>query len=763
MRALGVLGLSMLAAGVCHAQQSSDAAAGPEPPATYVKGDDGRVTIRAIRLAEPLRLDGVLEEAAYREHTPITEFIQQEPHEGEPATERTEAWVLFDRDNIYIAAHCHDTHPERMVVNEMRRDSQNIRQNDSFTVVLDTFYDRRSGVFFQTNPLGALRDQEVASERENNNDWNTIWNVAARRVADGWTFEMVIPFRSLRFAASGPQTWGINLRRTIRSKNENVYLAPIPASAGMMGIYRFGDAATLIGLETPPQGRNLELKPYGISSLTTNRAAAIPFSNDVGAEAGLDAKYGVTKGLTLDFSYNTDFAQVEDDEQQVNLTRFSLFFPEKRDFFLEGQGIFAFGAAQGAGGGGGGGGGSAAGAGGSRTQSTNLTPVVFFSRRIGLEGGQQVPIQAGARVTSRAGKFALGVLNIQSGDNDAVRAASTNFSVVRIRRDILRRSTVGLIATRRNPGGLGGSNEAYGLDANLAFFQDLFVRGYYARTQARNLGSGGEASYRAELEYAGDRYGAQFEHLTVEPGFNPGIGFLRREDFRRNAGVLRFSPRPTTRFKRVRKFTYEASLDYITSPAGALETREIQGTFKTELQNSDLATVEYTRIFEWIPTAFSISGVQIAPGAYHFQDVKGTYQLGNQHRVSGTLTLARGSFWGGEKTEAGYRGRVELSYRFYVEPGLTFNILDLPAGSVTTKLISTRATYTFSPRVFTSALVQYNSSSRSFTGNYRFRWEYRPGSDLFVVYSDGRDTSARGYPELMNRTFVIKATRLFRF
>ena len=214
----------------------------------------------------------------------------------------------------------------------------------------------------------------------------------------------------------------------------------------------------------------------------------------------------------------------------------------------------------------------------------------------------------------------------------------------------------------------------------------------------------------------------------------------------------------------MRKFSYEASVDYITNPEGALETREVQGTFRTELQNSDVATAEYTRSFEWIPDAFNIAtGVRIRPGAYHFQNLLGSYQLGNQHKFSGTFTLARGSFWDGTKTEAGYRGRIELSYRFYMEPGLSFNIVRLPAGDFTAKLLSTRATFTLTPRIFTSALVQYNSSSNSLSGNYRFRWEYQPGSDLFVVYSDGRDTTVRGYPGLVNRTFVVKATRLFRF
>jgi hypothetical protein len=730
-----------------------------EIPAVYSKDAEGAITIRAIRLSEPIKLDGALDEAVYRDNVPATEFIQQEPNEGQPSTERTEAWVMFDEDNLYVAARCLDSHPERMVVSEMRRDSQTIFNNENLTIGLDTFHDRRSGWFFQTNPLGAIRDQEVPSERENNNDWNTVWDARARRAPDGWTVEVVIPFRSLRYKQAGPQTWGINLRRTIRWKNEQAFLSPVPASYGVRGMYKFSSAATLVGLDAPPQARNLEIKPYAISSLTTNLAAARPFSDDLGGDAGFDVKYGLTRGLTLDFTYDTDFAQVEDDEQQVNLTRFSLFFPEKREFFLEGQGIFAFASQQGSGGGTGGVG-----------AATNLTPALFFSRRIGLAAGQEIPIRAGARVTGRAGKYAIGLMNIQTGENDLVSEAPANFSVVRIRRDILSRSTVGVIATRRHPSAFGSSNEAFGVDANFALFQDLFARGYYARTtRGTEAPPDGDAlrhtpdSYRGEIDYMGDRYGLRVEHLFVGRDFNPEIGFLRRAAFRRNAAVARFSPRPATRFSRVRKFTYEAGFDYITTPEGALESRELQGTFKTELQNSDVATVEYTRSFEWIEDAFPISGVRIAPGSYHFQDLKGTYQLGNQHPVSGTFTLARGSFWGGRKTEIGYRGRLDFSYRFYMEPGITLNVLDLPLGEVTTKLVSTRATYSFSPRVFTSALVQFNSSANSLSGNYRFRWEYRPGSDLFVVYSDGRDTTVRGYPELMNRTFVIKATRLFRF
>ena len=753
-RCLAACAIGLLGCGVSEAQQTSEDGDFPEAPATYARSADGDVTLRAVRLAEPLKLDGILEEAVYRENIPATQFIQQEPNEGAPVSERTEAWVMFDGDNLYVAARCLDAQPERMVVNEMRRDSQTIFNNENFTVSIDPFYDRRSGFFFQTNPLGAIRDQEVGSERENNNDWNTVWDARARRDGQGWTMEMVIPFRSLRYRQGGPQTWGIHLRRAIRHKNELAYIAPVPASAGVRGSYRFSDAATLVGLEAPPLARNLEIKPYGISSLTTNRAAAQPFSNDLGADGGVDVKYGLSRGLTLDFTYDTDFAQVEDDEQQVNLTRFNLQFPEKREFFLEGRGIFAFGGQQGSGG----------------NASSSLTPVLFFSRRIGLQGSQVVPILAGGRLTGRAGRFAIGALNIQTSEHEDAGAESTNFTVLRLRRDIFRRSTIGLIATRRAPAFGGGTNEAAGFDANLAFYQNLNIRGYWARTWTPGLEQvpglrQSSASYRAELDYAPDRYGLQVEHLTVGRDFNPEVGFMRRQDFRRNFAMARFSPRPSSeRLKAVRKFSYEASFDYITNPEGALESREAIGRFEVELQSSDVARVEYSRIFEWIPESFGIApDVEILPGAYHFQDVRASYQLGNQHRVSGTISAARGSFWGGTKTEVGYRGRAELSWRFYLEPGITFNFVDLPVGEFTTKLISTRATFTFTPRVFTSALIQYNSTANALSGNYRFRWEYQPGSDLFVVYSDGRDTRVRGYPELVNRTFVIKATRLFRF
>ena len=320
-----------------------DGPAAPIAPAVITRDEAGRATIRAIKLAEPLHLDGALDESVY-ESPSIGGFIQQVPREGQSATERTEAWVMFDSDNIYLACRCWDSAPpERWIANELRRDTNQLRQNDTFGVIFDTFYDRRNGFLFYTNPLGARADQAVSDEGNLNVDWNPVWDVRTGRFAGGWTVEMRIPFKSLRYQSGSSQVWGINIRRVIRRKNEWTHLTAIPASAGVPGgMFRLSRAGTVVGLDLPPASKNLELKPYGIARVTTDRLQTQPVANDPDGDIGLDAKYGVTANLTADATINTDFAQVEVDEQQVNLTRFSIVYPEKRDFFLEGRGIFDF-------------------------------------------------------------------------------------------------------------------------------------------------------------------------------------------------------------------------------------------------------------------------------------------------------------------------------------------------------------------------------------------------------------------------------------
>ena len=714
----------------------------PVAPAVINRDEKGRITIRAIRLKEPLTIDGRLDDRIYEEVPSIADFVQQEPAEGEPETERTEAWIFFDDNNVYVSFRCWDDHPERMVVNELRHDNGGVFSNEHMTVVFDTFYDRRAGFLFQANPLGARRDQQIADERTANIDWNPVWDAKGARNDHGYTLEMVIPFKSMRYKTSGPQVWAVNFRRAIRWKGEWTYLSAVPRSYGSRGVYKFSSAASLVGIEVPKQ-KNLEVKPYAISSLNTDKVARPVQDNKPDGNLGFDAKYGLTRGLIADFTYNTDFAQVEEDQQQVNLTRFSLLFPEKRDFFLEGQGIFSFG------------------------PGSSLAPIVFFSRRIGLSGTKEVPIEVGTRVTGRAGLYTVGALNIQTKDSVSANAVATNFSTVRIKRNFLRRSSIGMLGTSRSrllPGEGEGSNQVFGADTSLSFFDNVEMNAYYVRSRTPRV-SGDTSSYLADASWEPDRYGLSVSSLSVGDGFNPEVGFLSRTAFRRSYAHARFSPRPLAARKSiVRKYTYETGLEYITDVRGRLESRTGNVGFTAEFNNGDIWSADYNKNYELLKEVFKIAtGVVIPVGGYPFENASTSYNFGPQRKISGSANASYGAFYDGHKTSAGASGRMDLISRISLEPRVAYNWVDLREGRFTTRLVSARVTYMFTTRAQVSTFLQYNSSSNAMSSSVRLRWEYIPGSDFFIAYSDGRDTTGTGFPTLQNRSFVVKITRLVRF
>ena len=720
----------------------------PVPPAMVARDEQGRVTLRAVRLEEPLRLDGRLDEGTYAAVPGVGDFVQQDPDEGEPPTQPTEIWVFFDDTTFYFSARCWDSEPERIVAKEMRRGNVGVARDDSITLTLDTFYDRRNGYYFETNTLGGLYDALVTDERAENFDWDTAWETKSARFEGGWTLEMAIPFKSLRYSQGGPQIWGINVRRKLIRYEEISLLSPIPASYGRVGIWKFSSAATLVGLETPARSVNLELKPYGISTVATDYAATPITGNVLTGDAGLDIKYGLTKGLTADLTYNTDFAQVEVDEMQVNLTRFGLFFPEKRSFFLEGRDIFAFGGA------------------GPRFSGLPAgdAPLLFFSRQIGLNEGRAIPILGGGRVTGRAGPYSIGLLNVRTDKDPEGVVQPTNFSVVRLKRDILDRSTVGVIGTHRSEAlNSPGENSVYGLDTRLAFFSNLLIDAYYAKTRTQGR-TGNDTSYRTRVENVGDRYGFALEHLQVERNFNPEIGFMRRQDFRRSFGQASFSPRHLAS-DLVRKYTLQASIEYITSDStGMLETREAIARFDIQFENGEKWRTHYSRQFEFLTEPFTIAeGVVIPVGGYHFETVQSRYTLGSQRLFAGNLGFQTGTFFGGKRSEVSYSGRVALGTHVGFEPSLAVNLIDLPQGRFETQIGRLRLTLMMTPRMFVEAFSQYSSATDSVGTNVRYRWEYQPGSDLYVVYTEARNTLVGGFPTLVNRGFAIKLTRQIRF
>ncbi len=729
----------------------------PVLPEVITRDDRGRATVLAIRLDEPLVLDGRLDEPLYSDYRPFGGFVQAAPLAGAPSTERTDVWIAFDDDNIYVTCRCWDSAPpEEWVSNELRRDADGIRDNEHFGVMFDTFYDRRNGGMLYANPLGARNDYSVADESGPNRNWNPVWDVAPGEFEGGWIVEMSIPFKSLRYDAGANQLWGLQLRRSIRHKNEWTYLNPVPAFfAGPQGLNRVSSAGTLYGLDLPPAGSNLELKPYAIGGVATDRLSTPTRSNDVTGDIGLDLKYGITANLTADVTVNTDFAQVEVDEQQVNLTRFSLFFPEKREFFLEGSGAFQFGQ--------GGSGGFRPGGGGSFGRGGGDRPTLFYSRRIGLDRGQVVPIQAGGRVTGKVGSATIGALGIRTGGVESAGIEGTTYSVLRLKQDVLGRSSVGALFTDRSVADSGdGRNRAYGVDGSFAFLENLSLGAYWARTEEPGVAADNE-SWQAAASWEGDRYGASASRLEVGAGFDPGIGFLRRSDFAKTAGSLRFSPRPMS-VEAIRKLSWETGVDHFTDGTGSLESRRQSALFDVEMENSDQYSIEAVREFERIDVPFPIADdLDVPAGRYTFTSYLASITTGPQRRWSGTLTYQWGAFYHGSiRAIRLSRARVVANDHLSLEPGLSLNFLDLPEGEATQAVFRLRADYAFTPRMFVSSLFQYNEADRILSTNLRFRWEYAPGSELFVVWTDERDRGP-GSMGLRSRGLTVKGTRLLRY
>jgi hypothetical protein len=374
-----------------------------------------------------------------------------------------------------------------------------------------------------------------------------------------------------------------------------------------------------------------------------------------------------------------------------------------------------------------------------------------------------VPIVAGGRVTGRSGRYSVGLLNIETGEEPTARLNGSNFSAVRVKRDILRRSSVGILATGRTDRHSGADmSTTLGVDGTFGFFNNLAVNTYWAQTSNPGV-TRDDRSYRAQLDYAGDRYGVQLEHMLVGDNFNPTLGFIRRDDMRRSYGQFRFSPRPRS-LKVIRRLSWMGSIAHVENTRGRLETREQLGEFAVEFQNSDRMSVAYQSQYEFLPRSFQIApGVILPVGSYGFDLVKLGWELGAQRRVSANLLFEHGAFYDGHKSAlTASRGRMNVNARLAVEPTYSVNWVSLPAGDFTAQVGGARITFTMTPRMFASGLVQYSSNLRTVSANLRFRWEYQPGSELFVVFNEERDTRAPSFPSLATRSVILKVNRLFR-
>ena len=703
-----------------------------------VTTENRRKVLRAVRTAAAIRLDGELSEPAWDSADAARDFVQAEPYEGSPATEATEVRVLFNAESLYIGILCRDTEPGRILTNSLKEDF-NPQDDDSFEIILDTFLDERNGYLFTTNSHGAKRDAQVTDEgREINADWDTVWDVRTRQTSEGWTAEIVIPFKSLSFEENRAQeVWGINFGRRIRRKNEIVYWSPVPRR---YEITRLSLAGELRGMEGIARGRNLRLKPYLAADFS--RFAAGDHIVTRGKE-GLDVKYSITPSLTLDLTGNTDFSQVEVDEQQINLTRFPLFFPEKREFFLENSGLFQFG--------------DISGERGQRSAETQL----FFSRRIGLsEDGEPIPIWGGARLSGQVGKYRLGFLNMQTKETRL--GPGNNFAVARVKRNIFANSDIGAIFINRQASEGKDYNRAAGVDGNFRFGQNFTVNGYLAKTFTDGL-QDHNLTRKVTTQWRDNLVTVQAIFTELQENFNPEVGFAERVGVRTFRSRLELKPRPP-RNPLIREFRPHIYPNYQMDEDNRLVTRSFHYGFDTVFQNGSVIEVKHESFFDRLDEPFRIRqippSVTIPRGDYNYNLWGLELQSDPSKKFFGTLDYRNGSFYTGDRITMVATGTFRANERFAVEGRYTRNNVKLREGSFINNLIASRVNYFFSTRMFLNALIQYNSDRKQVTSNIRFNFIHHPLSDLFVVYNEQRDTSGAGQND---RAVTLKYTHLFSF
>ena len=699
--------------------------------------------IGAVLVDEGPTLDGSLEDVVWQRGTLIDVFIQQEPDEGSPSTERTEVRILHDGETLYLGVFAFDSEPEALTATEMRRDSERILQEDNFQIILDTFRDSRSGYMFVTNPLGAMLDQQVANEGEGgrfgrassnvNRDWDGVWEVVAKKVPEGWIAEIAIPMITLRFPESEPQSWGINLMRNIGRKNEQAFWSPIPKP---YSITRVSLAGTLDNLSSLNRGRDLRITPFVTGGASRIRSAGVT-DDALQRDIGMDLKYGVSASLNLDVTINTDFAQAEVDDEQVNLTRFALFYPEKRDFFLENAGQFNVGS----------------------VSSFNRLADLFFTRRIGLsDTGETVPIIGGVRLTGKLGRNDIALMDVQT--NGVFEESGENFLVARYSRNILTRSKVGALFINKAQTNGTHYNRTYAVDMTLASHANFTVTGFLAKTETPSISTGDMAGY-LNATWLSQSWRIYGEFGDLQDNFNPEVGFLPRRGIRTTKLHVEWNPRPDRWGIRMLSPMYD--IMYTTDQQNRLVSRRYHFMNGTVFDNGAYLNIFYNRNYERLDEPFIVrKGVTIVPGAYRYGQLRLSFNSNQARRVYYNLMLAPQTFFDGTRVDMNATLGARVTNQFSAQASYTRNDIDLSAGEFKVHLAAFRVDYALSPTLTLRTLTQYNSLSDQWGTSARLRYTYRPGSDIYVVYDEVRrdPTDPTGLLEFRDRRLMLKASYL---
>lgn len=714
------------------------------------------VTVSLAAEGERPVIDGRVDDVVWMNVEAFSAFIQQEPNEGQPSTERTEVRFLLDRQNLYIAVICFDREPQNILVSQSRRDAD-LGDTDSIRILLDTFNDGQNAFVFGTNPFGIEHDGQVRAEGQTgqsggggagfNVNWDGDWTVRAQITERGWEAEFAIPLRTLRYNPGEDGVWGVNAMRNIRRKNEQAFLSPVPRG---YNLYRVSVAGRLHGLSLPAR-RDIRFIPYAAAAVSddkTLRTNTIDRSGDL----GLDFKWGVRADLTFDFTLNTDFAQVEADEQQVNLTRFPLFFAEKRSFFLENAQLFQLG----------------------QPQAVDL----FFSRRIGLSAtGEPIDIVAGGRLSGKLGGFNVGMLNMQTeAATDArtgqVIAPANNFSVVRLQRE-RGRSTFGAMFVARQGVGKDAAqedyNRAYGLDVGWQATTNGRLFAFVARTESPSARGGSDYAGRAAYTHVHRSWTASGGYTQVGERFNPEVGFLRRRGFRQVEGRYNLTYQPN-RWPWIRRIQPHANFSLFTNFQNELESSSGHWHFfdiqtRTGARFGYLFETQQDRPRREFAVYQDVTGrrVVIPPGAYAW--TRGVFEghTNLSAPVSASLFHRVGSYYNGDYHGWSLTVAMRAGARLLSEIAWNRDDITLPGGQFRNDLVPVKVSYAFTSLASVQGLLQYNRQASTFSSNIRLALLNRSGTGFFLVYNDRRDTSSFTPDELLGRSFVVKYTRLFTY
>ena len=707
---------------------------------------------QATRVDTAPKVDGTLADPLWSKATPIVNFLQREPYEGQSPTEKTEIRILYTKREVYFGITCLDSNPKGIIATELRRDvSQEL--DDNFEIVIDSAYDRRNAYVFQVNPLGTQRDALITEEQvtdsglgDGDPGWDGVWTSEARISESGWTATIAIPFATLNFMQSRDVIWGINFKRFIRRKNEE------DLWSGWRRIYgaaRISQAGELRGISDIGSGRLFILKPYaltGFSHFPSDTPAVTGLTPGTSAlhTGGVDVKLGLRSNLVANITVNTDFADADVDTEKFNLTPYKLFYPEKRQFFLENAGVFNF------------------------PLGGESGDLLFFSRQIGIDPitGEEVPINAGAKVTGSLKNFALGVMDVETRSSGPNPYA--NYAVLRVKRALWGGSYLGAMGIDKRSGNPDDSfNQASGADARLVFFKDLVVNGYATQTRTPGVSSG-QTNLGAGFDYQTNWLQLFAQHRKIGPNFNPEVGFIERSDCICNYIDLTLKPRP--KLRGIRELNFESFLFHAPDTHHVLQTQEWQGTFRLEFNNGAYSDDDIVDVFtQRLTTPFNVyKNVFIPVGEYHWTRHQLTYGSSQDRRLMANFYERFGTYYDGRLNEA----RVRLTYRSSERLSFNFseqwNRFRLPVedGNFSVVFGGLQANYSFSRFLTLSSLVQMNTANtEAVSANIRLRWNYRPDSDLYVIYTAGQSFAslvATNPPEFYQNKLVIKFTYSWR-